>query len=523
MPTLRTKDEDDSILPVVGCTSTHFCTSSSTDDNSVYSESMGESDECCERDHVRIPLRRVGTDPLPAPAHGTRRSSINSSTDPPRRPLRQESQSKLKSEKDTLDDVDSDNEDEDDLHQNHYEEEKGCCEEVECTGDEYDHQKFFELLMGSNNDSQTFCLDPPDLRPRKSSQSAPPKIPHRTGSDGEDEATAVEAAMIPKTAVHRQKSMPMEVFRPRSIHRRRNRRRSKIQDMLHPDSEGSSKSIRLPPRMPSRTGSDSEKFRQTRTLVSQIREPSVPVVVVSKQDDTTTKVLAAVASPKTDAPKRPRRSLSPEDGQSMRSVFKLNLQEIDDHEDVLAVPPPCSTAAPSTAIATPTPTSKETAVESSPCTAQEDEEKEPETPISPRCLVVKKRRKVPRRAQTFNFNRCDNNKKILAKELLAGRITATTTASTTPATLTPSSSCQSEDAPLASSSSSQWKDAPPPMEQMSLKRLMMDAKKWSATFNHANTHSNADDPKSPLRRGRVLPRRSRTFDEAFGGGSTSRF
>ena len=100
-----------------------------------------------------------------------------------------------------------------------------------------------------------------------------------------------------------QKSLPAVVFRPRPVRRRR---RSRIQDML--DSENGS-SLATPPRLPHRTGSDCSN---SSAAGQSGRVPGVLMLCPSTPGS---------KSSATDAPRRPRRSLSPLCGSTIQALF----------------------------------------------------------------------------------------------------------------------------------------------------------------------------------------------------------
>lgn len=206
--------------------------------------------------------------------------------------------------------------------------------------DEIDHQKFRRLLLGAEtyddddaNSSEQVeesttsdgVMGPAMLKllPRKSSCSAPPKLPSRVGSDSERNTPRIttSGSMVigrinrdARGKRHHRKSLPSSVFRPLQPIRRR-RQRSFIQEMLTPDSESSAKSLRLPPKLPSRSESEKSMDGSTRCAIPA----SVFCSSSSFGAETASSSQRSTAS--TDAPKRPRRSLSPIDGESLRSLL----------------------------------------------------------------------------------------------------------------------------------------------------------------------------------------------------------
>lgn len=207
--------------------------------------------------------------------------------------------------------------------------------------DEIDRQKFLQLLLGEEvveeattassaaesqsntkhtNANANANENRPKMKHNKSSSSAPPKFPSRVGSDNEQgnspKAPSTPAVgRINRDATGRQRlSLPSAAFRPlvRPVRRRR-RHKSFIQEMLSPGSEGSSKSLRLPPKLPSRSESERSLDGSSHAIPSSVFCSSAASTASISQKSTNT------AS--TDAPKRPRRSLSPIDGESIRSLL----------------------------------------------------------------------------------------------------------------------------------------------------------------------------------------------------------
>jgi hypothetical protein len=214
--------------------------------------------------------------------------------------------------------------------------------------EEFDRNKFLQLLFGtcssesddmggsaannledkdhrgstcaSRSDSFSFVK----LRPRQSWGSAPPTLAGRRRYSCSSSTEKVAA--ISTDLATRQQSLPLAVFRPTQQVRNR-RRRSLIQDMLTPDSETSSRSVRLPPRLPSRTGSD-------RSNTSNNCADPIPAILVlcnsalAVSSRSSISMSSSQRSTCEEAPKRPRRSLSPIFGESLRSL--LQQQEEDD-------------------------------------------------------------------------------------------------------------------------------------------------------------------------------------------------
>lgn len=216
---------------------------------------------------------------------------------------------------------------------------------LDSDGDEIDHQKFRQLLLGKQDadflsndellvananedlevsESNGLTLSPGFLKlhPRKSSCSAPPKIPHRASSINERATPRPTTSSNAFGRIHRdgsggpqsgRKSLPSSVFRQTLRPDRRRRQRSFIQEMLDPDSEGCPKSLRLPPKLPSRSESEKSIDGSLRTL------PTSGFGSAASAAESASTSQRSTAS--TDAPKRPRRSLSPIDAESIRSIL----------------------------------------------------------------------------------------------------------------------------------------------------------------------------------------------------------
>ncbi|CAB9513349.1 expressed unknown protein [Seminavis robusta] len=336
---------------------------SSADDNDSISAVRQEQQQQQQQDHRNhnsFPgLRRVGTFPLVGSSSSVHNNTTGgSSSGPPRRPSRSTS---LERSQHNCDDTTSCGSS---YHHRHLRQEESSDDD-----DEYDRDKFRQLLMGkcdcastvsgsssfkamrasihsaaATTEDEEFDLvsrkKEQGLKPRKSWGSAPPKFPSRMDSDTEKPAAAA-VATTPNTQLGtRRPSLPLSVYRASLQGQRRRRRRSKIQDMLNPDSETSSKSVRLPPKLPSRTESDLS------TDASKASIPAVLVLCNSALAATTQKSSAASVSSSQkstcEAPKRPRRSLSPIFGESLRSLIQ---QQQDDDNDMMMTtnePPPVS-------------------------------------------------------------------------------------------------------------------------------------------------------------------------------------
>ena len=271
---------------------------------------------------------------------------------------------------------------------------KAVSSAKEDSEDEIDHQQFRRLLLGrglssSSRDNDGNDSDDsrpmsdvllPSLRYQKSASSAPPKLPSRIGSDSEDATNQdIHVSRIRRTTTApcgRQKSLPMAVFRPQPVRRRR---RSRIQDMI--DSENVS-SLATPPRLPSRTGSD----RSNNSMTG--KGDSMPGVLMLCP--------STPGSKSTDTPaRRPRRSLSPMCSSAIHSLFN-NATTMDD-EDSLEVEVDIEVAD----LLEPVVDNLPEGGPESPVLMQKDP-----SPVTEakRNSQVRKNRKVPRRAKTFSFH-----------------------------------------------------------------------------------------------------------------------
>lgn len=269
---------------------------------------------------------------------------------------------------------------------------KAVSSAKEDSEDEIDHRKFRRLLLGRGLSSSSRDgddgNDSDDSRPmndilltslryQKSASSAPPKLPNRTGSDSEDATQHKQVRRTTTAPCGRQKSLPMAVFRPQPVRRRR---RSRMQDMI--DSENGS-SMATPPRLPSRTGSD--RSNSSMTGKSDIAMPGVLMLCPSTPGS---------KSSTTDAPRRPRRSLSPMCSSTIHSLFN-NATMMDDADSLEG--------------------DKDLEIVDMVPVMDNLPEGEPETPVllqkdpSPVTAAkghsqVRKIRKLPGRAKTFSFH-----------------------------------------------------------------------------------------------------------------------
>jgi hypothetical protein len=279
---------------------------------------------------------------------------------PPRRPSRSSSLERQDTEKfgvaaSTLDDTDN--------------------------GDEYDRERFLQLLLGENGiqeNNYNSILPMLELQPQVSSYSEPPIITRSfRGADKKKESGF--------GSTRTGESLPTTCFRPRPIRRRRRaiRRTSTL----------------TPPRLPSRALSESESDDSDSTNTPSANEAAdfpgmVPQLVYCKEVDAALPLDCSPCPEKclSEAPKRPRRSLSPAPNvQDLVDELFDHKKAIDSTKDILASFP-----------------NDGTSVAAGPTIAVSDDASAKETKTTGSC----RKRNLPVRAKTFSFYNVPHKEKM---------------------------------------------------------------------------------------------------------------